>query len=1375
MSDFRRNPLQGRHLGCIARVSLVFAFVSAGFIDQSNGAEPWADSRMSVTRDLEFWFDARRANGPHPTPADGKAAIWMDASGQGRHLKQAIADARAAVLKVGTEAVVRFDGRDDFFHLAGPPTERRNVTIFVVASPRYNLGAFSGLLASNAANARDFVSGIALDQGPAPSARFGTFNVEGRGFSSWKNLMKPDRPFGTLTTLAVTMDEGEVRLEVDGQLTGKRPRDGQPVSIAELTLGARFYEHGPGPQHVQGFGGWDIAEVLIYGRSLTPEETGKVHGYLRTRYESVKNALPPDPDASAESLKPVADPPPVQVFLPGFEVRELPLELTNVNNVLYRHDGSLMALGYDGRIWSLRDTDGDGIEDTAELFWDSHGTLRSPIGMDVTPPGFTHGDGVAVASKSRCVLVVDTDKDGKGDKEIVIADGWKDKNHQIDAIGIAIDPHDGSIFFGRGTADYTNAYLKDKDGKAHFSLTDEMGTIQRVTPDLKSRKIVATGIRFSVGLRFDRHGELFATDQEGATWLPNGNPLDELLHIRQGRHYGFPPRHPTHLPNVIDEPSVFDYPPQHQSLCGFAFDEPVVPGGRTFGPRTWTGDAIVTGESRGKLFRTRIVRTENGYVGQSSLIAALNMLTIDCCIAPDGSLRIACHSGGPDWGSGPTGKGKIYAVRYAEPQQPQPVFVWPNGPREVRVEFDQPLEPENLGELQSGIRVTSGKFVSAGDRFESLWPGYAVVHAEKLVARKDVPVRGVSVSPDRRSLILTTDPQTRPVRFALQLPGMGRPARDRTNPTSQVPEIDLAWDLSGVEAEWTPASGKPSWKGWLPHADLNVARALTTDSAPHQALWQAMREPGELRLKFRLDLRRMLQAAIQPGSRIDFDEPSETVTVRFSSSGSIRLEASVKHRSGPNSVEFSVDNHKTGMVEMELRAKFDSGDPRLAMNFSTGDDSNPRPLPLRRFLVPWAATGDDDKETPLVRPEIPELAGGSWARGRKVFFGESASCSKCHSVHGQGGTIGPDLSNLRHRDYASVLRDIVSPSYALNPDHLSYSVELKTGQILTGTVRIEGERVTVGNVEGKETIVTRAEIERLSPSAASIMPEGLPQRIGPDDFRDLMSFLLTDGPVMPEYGPLKAPQPRRLSEVLAVLAGAPAPPPPARDLKVVLVSGPKDHGPGEHDYPAWQKAWQELLAIDGKLSVETANAWPAADQFRTADVLIFFQRGSWNADRARELDTFFARGGGAVYLHYAVDGGSDANGFADRIGLAWQDGRSKFRHGPLDLSFSQDRKHPITRNFSKLRLYDESYWNLAGDPGRTTILAEGTEEGSPQPLIWTKEPGEGRVVVSIPGHFSWTFDDPLFRLLILRGIAWSAREPVDRFDALVLPGARVDR
>jgi hypothetical protein len=220
--------------------------------------------------------------------------------------------------------------------------------------------------------------------------------------------------------------------------------------------------------------------------------------------------------------------------------------------------------------------------------------------------------------------------------------------------GVAIDPRDESVYFGLGTANFADPYLLDEEGRPRYRIDGERGTILKVSPDFKKREVFCTGIRFPVGLAFNREGDLFGTDQEGATWVPNGNPFDELLLLQGGRHYGFPPRHPRHLPDVIDEPSVFDYAPQHQSTCGLVINEPLQSGGPIFGPEHWRRDAIVTGQSRGKLYRTALVRDAVGeYVAENHLIACLSMLTVDCCLSPHGDLLVACHSGGPDWGTGP--------------------------------------------------------------------------------------------------------------------------------------------------------------------------------------------------------------------------------------------------------------------------------------------------------------------------------------------------------------------------------------------------------------------------------------------------------------------------------------------------------------------------------------------------------------------------------------------------------------------------------------------------------------------------------------------------------------------------------------------------
>jgi putative heme-binding domain-containing protein len=1345
----------------------------------ASAAEKWADDKLPVTAGLELWLDASRLT----SRADGaRLESWPDGSGHGRHVCQENVEARPTVVVVGTGRVVRFDGQDDHLRVTGLDRSLDGLTVFLVATPHNNPGTFCGFCAANAKDQRDYESGFTIDLGPYPTPAFSQLNVEGRGFGGAANLLKSSSPFGTLHVLEASADPAarKVRLVVDGKPAGERPFTPGPLRMDEFTVGARYYTNGPGPQQVRGPVAGDIAELLVFNRTLTDAEGGRVREYLTAKHTEVKRLLPDTLRvAGTRPLQSIPDPPPVQVFLPGFSARQIPLDLTNINNVRYRDDGKLVALAYDGNVYLLTDTDGDGLEDKAELFFDNKGRLRSPIGMALTPPGYKRGRGLFVAAKGRCSLIVDTDGDDVADKEVVIADGWKELPHGVDALGVAIDPKDSSVYFGLGAADYTNAYLIDKDGKPGYKLDGERGTVLKVSPDFKKREIFCTGIRFPVGLAFNRGGDLFATDQEGATWLPNGNPLDELLHLERGRHYGFPPRHPRHLPNVIDEPSTYDYGPQHQSTCGLVFNEPVN-GGPVFGPESWRGDALVCGYSRGKLYRTRLIKTSRGYLATNQLVACLNMLAADCCVAPKGDLVIACHGGGPDWGSGPSGKGKLFKVRYDGRDVPQPVAVWPAGPDEVRVAFDRPLDPGALKGLADQAAIQYGPYVRAGDEFESLRPGYDTVRMQMMAPRRDSKVRGAQVTPDRRTLILSTDQQRDAVHYALKLPGLGRPPPTKgpaakAAPLPQHPRIDLDYSLAGVAAKWE--GGGSTWAGWLPSLDLDASRDLTAGLPEHDALWKAMTGPGRLTLKARLDLSNMLRPAVQPGAKLDYTLPPEQVTLTFVSSSRYTLRGPTGEvpTSGRESKVVAHLTHipKPGeLLNVEIDLPTTDGKPDLAVYWHTAEDNRPRPLALHRMLVPWAVR-NPKLDAVTTERKVPELEGGSWARGRKVYFSEQAACAKCHTVHGQGGGIGPDLSNLVHRDYQSVLRDIADPSYAINPDHITYRVDLLDGRTLTGSVRTQGDQLLVGDANGKVTTVNRADVEAMTASTKSIMPEGLPKTLGAERLRDLMTFLLTEPPHMPRDAPGQPPAPRARAEVRALLTGAPDPPAKARPLRIVLVAGRKDHGPGEHDYPAWQKAWKELLAAADAVEVGTAWDWPSARDFETADVIVFYQQGTWTPDRARDADAFLKRGGGLVYLHYAVDGGKDAPGFAQRIGLAWEGGKSKFRHGPLELGFETGDKHPIGRNFGKVKFVDESYWQLVGDKSKVRVLATGVEDGQPQPLFWTLEPEKGRVFVSIPGHYSWTFDDPLFRILLLRGIAWAAKEPVDRFNDLVWPGAAV--
>ena len=301
----------------------------------------------------------------------------------------------------------------------------------------------------------------------------------------------------------------------------------------------------------------------------------------------------------------------------------------------------------------------------------------------------------------------------------------------------------------------------------------------------------------------------------------------------------------------------------------------------------------------------------------------------------------------------------------------------------------------------------------------------------------------------------------------------------------------------------------------------------------------------------------------------------------------------------------------------------------------------------------------------------------------------------------------------------------------------------------------------------------------------------------------------------------EAPAPRARAEVEGVLAQAPAPPAEdkLKDLNVVLWADVKDHGPGEHDYPCWQKRWAVLLGGEGaggsdavqvnlhgparkdaktslngapKVNVELAWKWPSNAQVEWADVMVMCcyrsggEKRSWTDLRVKRIKRYVTQGGGLVVVHPATFTErnlteSTREDVAAVTGLAFDRATIVVRHGPIDLDITAPR-HPICLGLpSKIGLFDEPYWPPIGNLGDVTVLATSDESDKdragtpgPQPMFWTAEYGKGRVFSCVPGHFNWTFDDAYFRILLLRGISWAGGESPYRFDPLVTRGAALE-
>ena len=92
------------------------------------------------------------------------------------------------------------------------------------------------------------------------------------------------------------------------------------------------------------------------------------------------------------------------------------------------------------------------------------------------------------------------------------------------------------------------------------------------------------------------------------------------------------------------------------------------------------------------------------------------------------------------------------------------------------------------------------------------------------------------------------------------------------------------------------------------------------------------------------------------------------------------------------------------------------------------------------------------------------------------------------------------------------------------------------------------------------------------------------------------------------------------------------------------------------------------------------------------------------------------------------------------------------------------RQHPITAGIDDFELTTEQYWVLHDD--LIDVLATTTHPTQPwhpwhrpvtSPAIWTRQWGEGRIVVSTPGHSPEVLQDPNVRTIIERGMLWATR------------------
>ena len=132
---------------------------------------------------------------------------------------------------------------------------------------------------------------------------------------------------------------------------------------------------------------------------------------------------------------------------------------------------------------------------------------------------------------------------------------------------------------------------------------------------------------------------------------------------------------------------------------------------------------------------------------------------------------------------------------------------------------------------------------------------------------------------------------------------------------------------------------------------------------------------------------------------------------------------------------------------------------------------------------------------------------GRASRGATVF---AKSCAICHQLGGTGKKVGPNLDGIGGRGLNRLTEDILDPSRNLDVAFRSTTVVLTNGKVMSGFSRgFEGEQLVLIDTKGMEHSIPRAEIEEQVVSRRSPMPDNVAELLTAEQFRDLLSYLLS--------------------------------------------------------------------------------------------------------------------------------------------------------------------------------------------------------------------------------------------------------------------------
>ncbi len=158
----------------------------------------------------------------------------------------------------------------------------------------------------------------------------------------------------------------------------------------------------------------------------------------------------------------------------------------------------------------------------------------------------------------------------------------------------------------------------------------------------------------------------------------------------------------------------------------------------------------------------------------------------------------------------------------------------------------------------------------------------------------------------------------------------------------------------------------------------------------------------------------------------------------------------------------------------------------------------------RSFVQAWKVSDLKDELESGIRGRSPEI-------GKRLFV--EASCAGCHKMQGEGGAIGPELTDVYARwkgDRVGILREVLEPSHKVDAKYVMQRILTVDGHTVTGVLLSEDDDkvVLLSNPEAKEpTVILQDDIEAMVPSSVSMMPKALMDQYTKDEVFEVLAYL----------------------------------------------------------------------------------------------------------------------------------------------------------------------------------------------------------------------------------------------------------------------------